>query len=73
MWLVLQPMQSRKCIQHAQKQECIYVVSLGRCNKFILAIKGPRLHKKEWWERDKAIRLGFTCENILILCSIFET
>lgn len=45
--------------------------SLGKCKNFSVARVGPGLQKKEWW--DKAIRLGFSCENIVILCSIFET
>lgn len=49
------------------------MAGLGTFNKFSVARMESRLDENERWERDKAIRLGFDCENILTLCSVFET
>lgn len=66
------------CIQEeysawAKAAMWMYMTNLGKCSNSSVARVGPRLQKTEWWKRDKAIRLGFSCENIVILFSIFET
>lgn len=50
----------------------VYMVGLGIFNKFSVVRMESRLDENEWWERDKVIRLGLDCENILILCLVFE-
>lgn len=50
--------QFKKIIQHMKKQECgLYMACVGKYNKFSVARMEPWLHKEEWWERDKAVRL----------------